>query len=67
MPSVGTKRLKWSADCRIFVGHTTMDDITFLWDGRVVAVNVDYCGNFKAGVAWRSCWKESTSALSGEE
>lgn len=26
-----------------------MDDITFLWDGRVVAVNVDYCENFKAG------------------
>ena len=49
MPSVGTKRLKWSADCRIFVGHTTMDDITFLWDGRVVAVNVDYCENFKSG------------------
>lgn len=41
--------LRYFDSDRIFVGHTTMDDITFLWDGRVVAVNVDYCGKFKAG------------------
>lgn len=34
---------------RIFVGHTVMDDISFLWDGRVIAVNVDYEENLRSG------------------
>ena len=34
---------------RMFVGHTVMDDITVLWDGRVIAVNVDYEENLRSG------------------
>lgn len=34
---------------RIFVGHTEMDDITVLWGGRVIAVNVDYEENLRSG------------------
>lgn len=34
---------------RMFIGHTVMDDVTFLWDGRVIAVNVDYDENLRSG------------------
>ncbi|MGN1233794.1 MAG: metallophosphoesterase [Candidatus Cryptobacteroides sp.] len=34
---------------RMFVGHTVMDDITILWDGRVIAVNVDLEENLRSG------------------
>ena len=34
---------------RMFIGHTVMDDVTFLWDGRVIAVNVDCEENLRSG------------------